>query len=64
MALARLFAGLDTGFAINPVLAAAEIPPLALGAGRLGWSSWLSTPRPRRRDGTEFRFENSLITLR
>lgn len=62
LALARLFAGLDTGFAINPVLAAAEIPPLALGARRLGWSSWLTAPRPRRRDGTEARFDGSAIT--
>jgi type VI secretion system protein ImpH len=62
LALARLFAGLDTSFAVNPVLAAEAIPPLALGQGRLGWSSWLTAPRPRRRDGTEPRFEGSLVT--
>ncbi|WP_160299852.1 type VI secretion system baseplate subunit TssG [Belnapia sp. F-4-1] len=62
LALARLFAGLDTGFAINPVLAAEAIPALALGQGQLGWSSWLTTPRPRRRDGAEPRFEGSLVT--
>lgn len=47
VALTRLFLGLDTGFVLRPVLAAASIPPLALGgtsAGRLGWTSWL--PRP------------------
>ena len=62
VALARLFAGLDTGFMVNPVLAAAEVPALALGRGaRLGWSTWLTAPRPRRRDGTEARFEPGLI---
>lgn len=62
LSLARLFTGLDTDFAINPVLAAAAIPPLALGQGRLGWSSWLTTPRPRRRDGGEAHFDASFIT--
>ncbi len=62
LALTRLFTGLDTGFAINPVLAAGEIPPLALGQGRLGWSSWLTAPRPRRRDGGEAHFDGGLIT--
>jgi type VI secretion system protein ImpH len=62
LALARLFAGLDTGFAVNPVLAATEIPPLALGGVKLGWSSWLTAPRPRRRDGSEPRFEGSRVT--
>jgi type VI secretion system protein ImpH len=62
LALARLFAGLDTGFAINPVLAAAEIPPLALGGVQLGWTSWLTAPRQRRRDGTEPRFDGNFIT--
>lgn len=64
LALTRLFVGLDTGFAINPVLAAAAIPPLALGQGRLGWSSWLGLPRPRRRDGAEARFDGAPVTTR
>jgi type VI secretion system protein ImpH len=58
------FAGLDTSFAVAPVLAAGAIPPLALGRGGLGWSSWLTAPRPRRRDGTEPRFEGSLVTAK
>lgn len=61
LALTRLFTGLDTGFAVNPVLAAGAIPPLALGAGRLGWSSWLTAPRPRRRDGDEPQFDGSIV---
>lgn len=64
LSLARLFTGLDTDFAINPVLAAAAIPPLALGQGRLGWSSWLTAPKPRRRDGGEAHFDASFITKR
>ena len=57
-ALTRLFAGMETAFVINPVLAAQEVPPMALGAGaQLGWSSWLSSPRPRRDDGAEAQFE-------
>jgi len=60
VSLARLFVGLDTSFVIAPVLRAPEIPPLALdGGARLGWSSWLTAPRPRRHDGTEPRFEGA-----
>jgi type VI secretion system protein ImpH len=58
MALARLFVGQDTGFAINPVLAAAEIPAARLGQGaRMGWSTWMAAASPRKRDGEEARFE-------
>jgi type VI secretion system protein ImpH len=51
--LTRLQVGLEVDFAFNPVLAAAEVPPLQLGlpgpgAARLGWSSWLTAARPRR----------------
>ncbi|UFN47568.1 type VI secretion system baseplate subunit TssG [Roseomonas sp. OT10] len=64
VALTRMAVGLDTGFALNPILAAGEVPALALGSprpggpgtlggGRLGWSSWLTPARPRRRDGDE-----------
>lgn len=50
--LARLFVGLDTGFALNLVLARDEVPALKLGegGGRLGWTSWMNQPRPRTRD--------------
>lgn len=58
MALTRLFTGMDTGFALNPVLAAAAVPPATLGGGaRMGWSSWLGAARPRTLDGDEPRFE-------
>ncbi len=57
-ALARLFTGLETSFVLNPVLAAAATPDLALGRGaRLGWSSWLASPRPRQHDSQEARFQ-------
>lgn len=57
--LTRLFVGLDTGFALNLVLAGEEIPPLALGGGvaRLGQTSWLGSAAPRARDGTEPMFD-------
>lgn len=55
-ALIRLTVGRDTGFAINPVLAAAAVPSGRLGEGALGWSSWLAAPRGRVRDGDEARF--------
>jgi type VI secretion system protein ImpH len=56
--LARLFAGLDTGFAFNLILARDEIPPLALGGtARLGQTSWLGAPAPRTRDGAEPMFD-------
>ncbi len=62
--LTRLHVGLEQDFAFNPLLAAAAVPPLRLGGGRaesaavagsgggarLGWTSWLTTPRPRRAD--------------
>lgn len=50
--LTRLQVGLEEDFALNPVLAANEVPPLKLGApgtgsAQLGWTSWLTAPRPR-----------------
>ena len=56
VALIRAFLGFETGFAVNPVLAADAVPPMvldavpamALGAGpappRLGWNTWLPAP--------------------
>ena len=57
--LARLFVGLDVGFALNLVLAKEEIPALALGGGvaRLGQTSWIGSGAPRLRDGTEPMFD-------
>jgi type VI secretion system protein ImpH len=56
--LTRLQVGPELDFALNPVLAAAEVPPLRLaskGGARLGWSSWLNAPRPRSADAAEAR---------
>jgi type VI secretion system protein ImpH len=59
--LARLFVGLDVGFVLNPVLDVKDVGPLALGrAARLGWTSWLTAPLPRRQHGAEPRFEVAL----
>lgn len=50
VALVRAYLGFETGFAVNPVLAAAAVPPISLGAGRdgppsrLGWNTWLPAP--------------------
>jgi type VI secretion system protein ImpH len=49
--LTRLHVGLEQAFALNPVLAAHEVPALCLsasGSAQLGWTSWLTAPRPRR----------------
>lgn len=54
--LIRQQVGLECDFALNPVLAAAEVPPLQLsreGGARLGWSGWLGAPRPRRADAAD-----------
>jgi len=58
--LVRAFLGPHLGFAVNPVLAAAEVPAPRLCArttSRLGWNTWLPTGEPRGRDGTEPVFE-------
>jgi len=48
VALVRAYLGFETGFAVNPVLAADAVPALALGGGdtpaRLGWNTWLPAP--------------------
>ena len=56
--LTRLQVGVEQQFALAPVLQGADAPTLRLGAmkdegsgaGRLGWSSWLTTAVPRQRD--------------
>jgi type VI secretion system protein ImpH len=61
VALVRAFLGLETGFAINPVLAHAASFPVRLSPAeepRLGWNTWLTSPgTPRSEDGTEAAFE-------
>ena len=54
--LVRAYLGPHLDFAINPVLAAVDVPAPALRAeetSRLGWNIWLPTDGGRRKDGTE-----------
>ncbi len=49
VSLVRAYVGFEQGFAINPVLAARQIPPLLLDATadpppRLGWNTWVPSP--------------------
>lgn len=61
--LTRFFVGLDTGFAINLVLKAEDVPQASLGGGaRLGWSSWPATPKARTADVRDAIFEPQDIT--
>ncbi len=63
-ALVRAYLGFETDFAINPILAAAAVPPLGISAAappRLGWNSWLPTGEARREDADEALFEAGLI---
>ena len=51
VSLVRAFLGYETGFAVNPVLAGAEIPALRMDrdadpAPRLGWNTWIPAPEP------------------
>jgi type VI secretion system protein ImpH len=59
--LVQAFLGMETGFAINPVLAGAARFPLTLERsqpGRLGWSTWLSRPdETSSPDAPDARFE-------
>jgi type VI secretion system protein ImpH len=58
--LVRAYLGGETRFAINPILAASEVPKPAARRGSragLGWNAWLPTKGARRRDGTEAVFE-------
>jgi type VI secretion system protein ImpH len=71
VALVRAFLGFETAFAVNPVLAGPEVPPLLLDATadpapRLGWNTWvpgpeLPVPGIRRPDAAEAVFEAEIV---
>jgi type VI secretion system protein ImpH len=71
VSLVRAFLGFETGFAVNPVLAGPEVPPLSLNSRedpgpRLGWNTWIPAPGPsplgiRRPDGAEAVFEAEIV---
>ena len=69
VSLIRAFVGFETAFAVNPVLHAGEVPPLAIdGAAaspaRLGWNTWLPlAPGPRRADAGDAIFEAEVVEL-
>ena len=49
VSLVRAYLGFETGFAVNPILARAQVPALRLDpsadpAPRLGWNSWIPGP--------------------
>lgn len=54
ISLVRAFLSLETAFAINPILAASEVPEPALrGVAQLGWNTWIPSQGRRVRDGYE-----------
>ena len=65
VALVRAFLGFETGFAVNPVLAADAVPAVWLGGGvppRLGWNTWLPAPGLGRRvDAADALFEAEVV---
>ena len=69
VSLVRAYVGFELGFAINPVLAAREVPPLLLTAGadpppRLGWNTWVPGPAAgviQRHDAADAIFEAEVI---
>jgi type VI secretion system protein ImpH len=71
VSLVRAFLGFEIGFAINPVLAGPEVPPLCLDPradplARLGWNSWIPAPEGlppgmRRADAADARFEAEIV---
>lgn len=71
VALVRAFLGFETAFAVNPVLAGPEVPPLLLNAAadpapRLGWNTWvpgpeLPVPGIRRPDAADALFEAEIV---
>jgi type VI secretion system protein ImpH len=69
VSLVRAYVGYELGFAINPVLAAQEVPPLLLTATadpppRLGWNTWIPSPGHgviSRNDAADAVFEAEVI---
>jgi type VI secretion system protein ImpH len=69
VSLVRAYVGFELGFAINPVLAAQEVPPLQLNATadpppRLGWNTWVPGPAGsviHRKDAADAIFEAEVI---
>jgi type VI secretion system protein ImpH len=69
VSLVRAYLGFELGFAINPVLAAREVPPLRLDATadpppRLGWNTWAPGPASgmvARADAADAVFEAEVI---
>ena len=66
VALVRAYLGFETGFAVNPVLAADAVPAVALGgaerSARLGWNTWLPAPGfGRRQPAADAIFEAEIV---
>jgi type VI secretion system protein ImpH len=69
VSLVRAYLGFEMGFAINPVLAARDVPPLLLNASaepppRLGWNTWVPGPGGgvvRQQDAADALFEAEVI---
>jgi len=69
VSLVRAYVGFELGFAINPVLASREVPPLWLNATadpppRLGWNTWIPGPAggfTARPDAADAIFEAEVI---
>jgi len=65
VALVRAYLGVETGFAINLVLAKDALPPLQLhphAGPRLGWNTWMTAPVGARwRDADEAMFDAEVV---
>jgi len=69
VSLVRAYLGFELGFAVNPVLAASDVPPLRLDSAaepppRLAWNTWLpGSPgsQIRRTDAADAVFEAEVI---